>query len=203
MQLGSGTVQHDHELRHRRRQQQREPRTRPVCWGPGVAVTQSAPFRLVSASSPLAGRLGPDHLDVAQTWRDLSWPGKANPSQRPAQTPLPAAAPAGRRQLSGLKFARSRPAIARPRRPVPSGSGVTERRLLAAKVPASAAGPRNMPEWQFCTPIRREVTPGNAAHSRQGDTGSRSLLTLCERGRASDTCPGRPCRGRASRAVLR
>ena len=41
----------------------------------------------------------------------------------------------------GLKFARSRPATARPRRPVPSGSGVKERRLLAAKVPASAAGP--------------------------------------------------------------
>ncbi len=32
--------------------------------------------------------------------------------------------------------------------------------------------------------------------------GSRSLLTLCDRG-AGGTCPGRPCRGRVSGAVLR
>src|SRR5271165_4219872 len=65
-------LQHDHERRHRQRQRQCEPRTRPACRGLGLAVTQSAPFRLVSASSPLAGRLGPDYLDMARTWRDLS-----------------------------------------------------------------------------------------------------------------------------------
>ena len=58
----------------------------------GLAVTQPTRFRLVPASSPPAGRLGPGYLDMARTMAGPFMTGEANPPQRPARTPLPAAA---------------------------------------------------------------------------------------------------------------
>jgi len=71
----------------------------------GLAVTQPTPFRLVPASSPPAGRLGSGYLDMARTMAGPFMTGEANPPQRPARTPLPAAAPAGRRGHPGLTLA--------------------------------------------------------------------------------------------------
>jgi hypothetical protein len=62
----------DHELRHRQDSSSANP-ARGLPAGAWASRSPSrAPFRLVSASPPLADRLGPGYLDTARTWRDLS-----------------------------------------------------------------------------------------------------------------------------------
>ncbi len=99
--VDDGEVQHDHELRHRQRQQQRGPRTRPDCRSLGRAVTRPALVR----ARPGIPATGWDRICWTWTWTwTWTWHGHggtfhhrgANPPQRPARAPVPAAAPADR-----------------------------------------------------------------------------------------------------------
>ena len=135
--------------------------------GPGGHPVGPVPARLGILATGLAG-FGYQNPNTPRTMAGPSITGEANPPQeRPAPAPLPAAAPAGRRRQDPRPTSSPpRPATARPRRPVPSGSGVEERRLLGAQRPAPPARRRTRPRRAVGAPMLPVMlTGGNGAQS--------------------------------------